>query len=200
MVGFFVSLVGSGCHFAYHALDCSWVVGWLVAVNESLFEHLKLLIFPLLLWWTLIVPIASAWILQEGPQKDPARTFITHTAAVSIGIICGTLCTTVVYLIFSYVLEFDALWFDIMTFIFSAFVAQYVGWCVFCECNWRWDYYFLQMKYRILVVVVFVGLVCMYLTLTDFPPREGIVAELIFSDTSSKNSTAEWFYGRPSVC
>ena len=46
----FVSVVGSLCHFLYRWSGNCLAVGLLCPVNESIWEHIKLLYFPYLLW------------------------------------------------------------------------------------------------------------------------------------------------------
>lgn len=55
-IQFFISsiilfLVGSLLHFAYEISDGNFIVGVFTPVNESVWEHLKLATFPILLWW-----------------------------------------------------------------------------------------------------------------------------------------------------
>lgn len=51
---FFISFVVSTCigvlsHFLFALLNNSIIISWLVPINESIFEHLKLLFYPFLL-------------------------------------------------------------------------------------------------------------------------------------------------------
>jgi len=46
-----LSCMGSAMHFVYRWLGCFSYIALFVAVNESVWEHLKLLVWPLLLWW-----------------------------------------------------------------------------------------------------------------------------------------------------
>ena len=199
----FASLAGSGLHFAYHASGCAWFVGWLVAVNESVYEHLKLLIFPLLVWWLIVVPIYLR--IDYSKKATFTRTATSALAAACASILCGTSFITLIYLASHYVLGVEALWFDIATFVVAAALSQYAGWRtlhVFYHAMSDYDISF----WRIFVIPLFLGLMGMYLTFTDFPPHS---PAFIFRDTSSrvaaKNSTANesealFFYGRPAVC
>ncbi len=46
----FIVLLGSALHFTYQASGQSWVVGVISAMNESVWEHLKLAYWPGLFW------------------------------------------------------------------------------------------------------------------------------------------------------
>ena len=64
----FVGVLGVLFHFAYDFLGENWVAGLFFPVNESIWEHLKLLFFPVALWWIL------EWFLWEkAPSFFPVR-------------------------------------------------------------------------------------------------------------------------------
>ncbi|MEG1492560.1 MAG: DUF6512 family protein, partial [Oscillospiraceae bacterium] len=46
-------VIGALSHFAFDALGKSPIIGAFFPVNESVWEHLKLLLLPLILWWSL---------------------------------------------------------------------------------------------------------------------------------------------------
>jgi len=110
----FVSLVGSLFHFMYHWMGCNILIGLLVAVNESVFEHLKLLGLPIILFWT-----GDYLCFGEGRK---------HLIAVTAALYSGILFLLLFNIIVSQIGGFEALWFDILLFIMSAFVAQFTGW------------------------------------------------------------------------
>ena len=47
----FVGLLGVLFHFAYDFFGQNWVAGVFFPINESIWEHLKLLYYPVILWW-----------------------------------------------------------------------------------------------------------------------------------------------------
>ena len=47
---FFTFIIGTLMHFTYHWTGCSAITGLLVPVNESMWEHLKMLAMPMLLF------------------------------------------------------------------------------------------------------------------------------------------------------
>lgn len=62
--GVAISLIGCVSHFAYEWSGCSSVAGVFCAVNASVFEHAKAMVFPVLLWWMgvgVIVTDGGAW-------------------------------------------------------------------------------------------------------------------------------------------
>lgn len=49
----FLFIIGSLTHFLYDLSGQNVIVGLFFPVNESVWEHLKLVLFPVVLWWVL---------------------------------------------------------------------------------------------------------------------------------------------------
>lgn len=64
----FVSILGSLAHFFYEWSGYSFIVGLFSAVNESVWEHLKLLFFPYLIW-----SIIEFFALDKNKAVFPAK-------------------------------------------------------------------------------------------------------------------------------
>ena len=61
LIGFvFVSILGTLSHFAFEWSGYSYAVAFLCPVNESTWEHLKLLFFPYLIW-----TVAEYYIMKK---------------------------------------------------------------------------------------------------------------------------------------
>lgn len=69
IIGFiFVSILGSLAHFFYEWSGYNFIVGLFSAVNESVWEHLKLLFFPYLIW-----SIIEFFALDKNKSVFPAK-------------------------------------------------------------------------------------------------------------------------------
>lgn len=82
IIGFiFVSILGSLAHFFYEWSGYSFFVGLFSAVNESTWEHLKLLFFPYLFW-----SVVEYFILGKPKSLFPAKAIgvISGMAAIVI--------------------------------------------------------------------------------------------------------------------
>ena len=154
----FVSVMGSLFHFAYQWTCCNWLMGLFVAVNESVFEHLKLLIFPLILFW-------GFDCLFFGNIRE-------HLVGLTAAIYSGVLFLCVFYFAWKIIFIEDQLWFDILLFIVSALVSQITGWYFALD-----EFHRNQFSWIVVVPLFIVALLC-YLCFTDFPPH----IESIFGD------------------
>jgi len=167
----FVSLVGSGLHFAYHASGCNAFVALFAAVNESLYEHLKLLITALLVWWLAITPCTSM------PRNSK---LLALTASVSTASVSGCVFISLTF----FIEEHKALWIDILLFVAAACIAQYAGWLVF-EQFFVYDD---DAWYELPIIAPAAALFVMYLLFTYFPPH----IDIVFQDASNASNK---FYG-----
>ena len=175
----FVTLLGSGFHFAYRASGCNAFVGLLVAVNESVYEHLKLLIFAMLLWWFVVTPLFGT-----TPRKC---TMLALTASVSVAIVCGCVCIAAPFLLIS--IWYEALWLDIFLFFVASVLGQCVGCITLRQFSELVDGDWIATPFAIVALM----LLAMYMTFTYYPPP----IKAIFQDTSNKNNP---YYGVPKTC
>ena len=174
----FVFGVGAGCHFLYEASDCNFAMGLLVAVNESVFEHVKLLILPIFIFWL----VDYLYLLRFLDLEIAYRGMCQHVAAAAVALFWGMLVMVGVYLFTFLVLGFEQLWFDILLFFFSSLAAQLSGWQMAKSVEPS-----VLRTVTCGVVLVLTGFCHVYFT--DHPQD----IEAIFKDPRG-------FYGRPERC
>ena len=111
-IGFvFTALMGTLLHFLYDWSGQSFVVGLFSAVNESIWEHMKLL----------YVPMFAFAIFERRFIKS--RNF---WCAKLIGTVVGLLLIPVIYYTYTGAFGVFADWFNIAIFFISAFLAFYI--------------------------------------------------------------------------
>lgn len=106
----FVLVAGTLSHFLYDWSGQNPVVGLFTPVNESVWEHMKLLFFPML-FYSLIV------ILKYR------RQYPHISSALFSGIIAGTILIPVFYYAYTSVLGTNYLFLDISIFILSIVIS-----------------------------------------------------------------------------
>ena len=104
---FFISVIGSCMHFVFAWSRCSSLVGFIAATNESVWEHTKLMLWPIVAWWM---------CLCERSVKSAVLATYTSTALM-FGI----------YAIISEAARYEALWLDISLFVFCVMCGQLAG-------------------------------------------------------------------------
>lgn len=75
----FISLVGSLMHFVYGWSGKLPAIGIFAPVNESIWEHLKMTLWPALIWW-----LAGYFICSKASHIPFRQWFFSYTVAMLI--------------------------------------------------------------------------------------------------------------------
>lgn len=111
----FVLITGTISHFVYEWSGNNTLVGFLFPINESVWEHMKLLFFPMLFY--------SFYMIYK---LEPDYPCIASSAM--FGVLLGTFLIPVTFYTYSGILGYTSIFFDIGIFIVSvllAFIAVY---------------------------------------------------------------------------
>jgi len=110
----FVLITGTLSHFLYDWNGNNYTVGLFTPINESIWEHIKLLFFPMLIY--------SFFIIFKFKKTYPCIT-----SSLCFGIIIGTLLIPIFYYAYTSILGKDFFILDIGTFILSIIIAFYLS-------------------------------------------------------------------------
>lgn len=150
-----ISVVGSLMHFVYEWSGKRLVVGLFAPVNESVWEHLKLIFWPTLVWWVL------GYLIFLRKENIPAARWLCSAAAA---LFSGPLFITAFYYTYTGAFGFHSLFLDILSFLMGTAVAQLYGLILYPN-----------MKTARSVVTLAVGFIIllgtMFLIFTFFPPQ-----------------------------
>ena len=114
--------IGSGMHFLYDLLGKNPAVGAIAPVNESIWEHIKLALLPVILWWTLYYLLAG-----EKHGLDSRRWFAGALTAT----IVSSIAIPAMYYFYHGAIGKEWMWMDILIFLIA--IAGGVSWrgCIF---------------------------------------------------------------------
>ena len=108
MIGFiFVGILGTLLHFLYDWTGQNPVVGAFSAVNESIWEHMKLLFFPMLVFAT--------WEYFRIGKEYPGFWWVKL-----LGAVVGLILIPTIYYTYTGALGVEADWFNIAIFFIAA--------------------------------------------------------------------------------
>ena len=152
----FIFLFGSLLHFTYSLSKENKIIGLISAINESVFEHTKLLVFPTIIWWMLIYLIK-----KEELNLDLDKWMFSLIIALITSIIM------VITIYSSYIKSFSKsgkgiVFIDILIFLFASFVGEALAMHFYQHFN-PWDWYY-SLSTVILIIVS-------YGILTYLPPN-----------------------------
>ena len=148
----FVVLFGVFLHFAYELSGENPIVGLFAPINESVWEHLKLLFFPFL--------ALTIWDLftrhRNNPNFLPART---------AGILSGLIFIVVAFYTITGVIGFPITWLDILLYLLSAALVFLVERRLQCH----------RCLFSVTTaIVILIILIVLFIVFTIAPPALGI--------------------------
>ncbi len=144
----FVLVVGSFSHFVYDWSGKNCIIALFCPVNESTWEHMKLLFFPSCLYIS----------YMTFRMKDQFSTIIT---ASSIGIFIGTFSIPLIFYSYTSILGYHCLPLDIFTFFLSVILCFL--------CIYLIDRFFYLSKPFFAISALLLLAFCFFL-FTFFPP------------------------------
>lgn len=146
---FFTTATGTLLHFSYELSGGDPLVGMFSPVNESPWEHLKLIFFPSFFYFLLGWPFF-------------AKTTPDFINACFSGLLSGTFSVLFMFYTYTGILGKDYLFLDIFIFLLAAYLTYYLS------------YQLISLRYHVLPLPLLVFLIVLLLTgffsFTYFPP------------------------------
>lgn len=152
----FVLITGTLAHFVYGFSGDNRLAGLFVPVNESIWEHMKLLFFPMLLF--------SVFAVVKFQNKNACLI-----PSLCFGILAGTFLIPVLYYIYTFFVGRSILFVDIAIFIFSTVAAFFAAYKFTLSCS-------LKPYTVFLCILVGILFVC-FLLFTYHPPELAIFSD-----------------------
>ena len=152
----FVVIFGVFLHFAYQLSGENPIVGLFASINESTWEHLKLLFFPML-----VLTIWDIFVTQRNNLYFlPART---------IGILAGLMFIIVVFYTTKGVIGTNIAFIDIAIYLFGVAFAFWIEKKQYRKC--------IQLSV-VLAISILLLLTISFIIFTIAPPSLGIFATI----------------------
>lgn len=149
----FVWIVGTIWHFVYEWSGNNRILGLIFPVNESVWEHMKLIFFPMLLY---------ALYMKQKLKN----TFPCIGSALLTGILTGTFLIPVIFYTYTGILGKNNIVLDVATFLCSVVSAFLVVYRLTLSCKTDRDKFLLKLAVCMIAVCFFV--------FTYNPPELGI--------------------------
>ena len=152
----FVMVLGTLLHFTYKWSNNNMLVGIFSPINESIWEHLKLMFFPMLI--TIIIGY-----LYKGKDVD------NYLSSKVIGTIVMLSFTIVFYYTYSGILGTNYTGVDVSIFFIAVALGQYVS------------YKLMKTKFHgnnITATIILLVLLLCFVVFTFFPPNIALFKDL----------------------
>lgn len=161
---FFIGLVGAALHFTYELSDFSSnVVAYFSAVNESTWEHLKMVFFPGLVF---------ALIEYTYVREQVNNYLIAKTASLFV----MPLVIVVGWYIYAPAVGRSIFRVDIVLFYIAVFIGQYISYKLLTRPP-------LEKKFNTYAIGVFIVMFLAFSTFTFYPPRIFLFENFDLKDT-----------------
>lgn len=139
-----IFLIGSLAHFLYDRSGKSIIVGIFTPVNESTWEHLKLSVYPTLLWY-----IAGLLFLQ-----NKINFYVWYICCV-ISIIMSCIVITCFYYTYTGALGIQSLFLDIFSLFLGLTIAQCLTLYIYNNAILTVFHYYLSIIIGSLIIISF---------------------------------------------
>ncbi len=148
-----VSILGTLLHFAYEFTNRNPVASLFVPINESTWEHMKLIFFPMLLY-----TIYS--------NRKLSSIYPCVYSASYFGILLGTILIPILFYTYSGILGYNIAFVDILTFYISVLIAFISYHKLTLSCSLQ--------KYKLLLSILVILFFVAFILFTIYPPNIGL--------------------------
>lgn len=146
----FVSVLGTLLHFAYEWSGNNIFIGLFTPINESVWEHTKLLFFPMLIY--------SFYLNKKIGKEYPCLN-----SAMVLGMLSGVALIIAIFYTYSGILGFHTVFADISVFYISVILAFYLACKLTVSCK--------AEKYSKFLRLLQILMICLYIIFTFSPPN-----------------------------
>ncbi len=144
---------GSILHFLYDLSGKNVIAGLFAPVNESVWEHTKMVLLPTILWWLLY------YIFCKKEYYIKKSNWFEGTLAA---LITALISVPALYYFYTGAFGASILWIDILILLLSFSFGQLLGLHV---------YQYGKGRNPKTVLAIFIGILLLFALLTFFPPK-----------------------------
>ena len=151
-----VFILGSLFHFTYDWSGQNNIVGIFSAINESVWEHLKLLYFPMVL----TILLGNNYIKKDAPNFLCAKT---------IGILVSMAFTVIFFYTYTGILGGNVAFIDISSFFIATILGEFIAYVIMInkyKCN------------KTMALLILILLFLCFAIFTFYAPQIGLFEDL----------------------
>lgn len=149
----FLFVIGALLHFAYDLLGECPVTGIFAPVNESVWEHLKLILWPVVLWWTV-------YFAAKGKKYEINKNKWFAGALTSL--LVSLVSVPLIFYFYTEAFGTENVWIDILILLAALTLGQLTGLHIYKYSKG------INMK---IVIIIFALLVILFGVFTFFTPE-----------------------------
>ncbi|MFI3325650.1 MAG: DUF6512 family protein [Clostridia bacterium] len=144
-----IFIIGSVFHFIYEFTGDNFIIGLIAPVNESVFEHMKMVPVPVLIWWIV-------GCVKFKPDKD------IWFSSCLISLILGTILVPLIYYFYTSAFGIEIIIVDILILFIAVLLGQLLALHYFEHGS--------GINYKIALGIM-VAVIVVFAIFTLFPPK-----------------------------
>lgn len=152
---FSVCVLGILFHFAYELLGEGKILGVIFPINESIFEHLKLALYPYIFWFML-----TYFVYKKKLNIEFKKWFVLMVFAI----IHSIFFIMALYYIYTGALGLSSTLFDILIYFISISYTQF-------KIAHIYENYPINKTYFVIAVIILIILLLLFTIFTFSPPN-----------------------------
>ncbi len=150
----FSIVLGTLLHFTFELFSKNIFIAFFSAVNESVWEHLKLVFFPMF-----IFAIIEYFLLKNYNNKN------NYIFSKTIGIVFAVLFITIFFFTYSGIIGSNYLIIDILSFLFAIIFGEFICYKLLIKNK------YINNKIKYVCVFTLLILFFSFIIFTYFPPK-----------------------------
>ena len=148
-----IFIIGSIFHFIYEWTGKNIIVGLISPIDESIFQHIKLIVIPIICWWTLY------YYLKGKKDSISAEKWF---AGALLSLLTAIILIPSIFYLYTGALGIESLIVDILILLIALIFSQLLG-LHFYRYSKGFD--------TTIVLCAFVFLIVLFAILTLYPPN-----------------------------
>lgn len=145
--------LGSGMHFLYDILGKISAIGAIAPVNESVWEHCKLVLWPVIIWWGIYY-----FVYGKKLKINPEKWF----SGALLALLTGLLIIPLLYYFYTGAFGTELIWVDIAILLIAVTCGQLLGLHVLRHS---------EGPGLITVFIAFTFIIAVFIIFTFYPPH-----------------------------
>lgn len=138
--------LGSLFHFLYQWSGNLLMIGLFFPMNESIWEHLKLTFYPILIVW---------FLCSRSVRLERPLTWIHNLVGSTISILISSILIIAIYYSFRYAFNMSGIVLDLIAYFLGMYLGQLVGAAITFERRLSTGYAILCLCYLIPMLLLF---------------------------------------------
>lgn len=155
----FLFAAGSATHFIYDFTGNNLLAGLFTAINESVWEHTKMIVWPVILWWFIY------YLWKRKSYSIDCRKWFTSCL---IAMVTGIIVIPLLFYFYTEAFGIEKIWIDILILLLADIAGQLLALHFHRHANGF---------NCILAIVIILAIAVLYMIFTVYPPHIPILQD-----------------------